>query len=160
MMAILAAFALQLAVAGSADARQGGHGGGGGIVGGGGGGGFGGSHGGAKMGNFGGGPRMGNFSRGPRFGNFSRAPRFGKSYGGPRITKFYGGGQRYYKHSGRHFRRFRHRRSYVPYLAAYPYYYYGSYYSDSCYWLKRKAIRTGSRYWWRRYQECRYDYDY
>jgi hypothetical protein len=30
------------------------------------------------------------------------------------------------------------------------------YYNDDCYWLKRKAIRTGSRYWWRRYHECRW----
>ena len=28
--------------------------------------------------------------------------------------------------------------------------------SNSCYWLKRRALNTGSRYWWHRYQECRY----
>jgi hypothetical protein len=32
--------------------------------------------------------------------------------------------------------------------------YYG--YGNSCYWLKRRAIRTGSHYWWRRYRACRY----
>jgi hypothetical protein len=26
----------------------------------------------------------------------------------------------------------------------------------SCAWLRAKAIQTGSRYWWRRYRECRY----
>jgi hypothetical protein len=29
-------------------------------------------------------------------------------------------------------------------------------YGDGCYWLKRRALNTGSRYWWHRYQECRY----
>ena len=24
-----------------------------------------------------------------------------------------------------------------------------------CYWLKRRALDTGSRYWWHRYNECR-----
>lgn len=26
----------------------------------------------------------------------------------------------------------------------------------SCWWLKKKAINTGSRYWWRRYHDCVY----
>jgi hypothetical protein len=40
--------------------------------------------------------------------------------------------------------------------------YYGGYYGygPDCYWLKRKARRTGSRYWWNRYYECLYDYGY
>ena len=28
---------------------------------------------------------------------------------------------------------------------------------DGCYWLKRKAINTGSRYWWHRYEACRWN---
>ncbi len=24
-----------------------------------------------------------------------------------------------------------------------------------CYWLKRRALNSGSRYWWHRYNECR-----
>lgn len=32
--------------------------------------------------------------------------------------------------------------------------YSGSYYSG-CGWLHRRAVNTGSRYWWRRYRECR-----
>lgn len=36
------------------------------------------------------------------------------------------------------------------------YFYSGSGYSGGCYWLKRRAIVTGSRYWWRRYNACRY----
>jgi hypothetical protein len=27
---------------------------------------------------------------------------------------------------------------------------------DGCFWLKRKALNTGSRYWWHRYNECRW----
>jgi hypothetical protein len=30
----------------------------------------------------------------------------------------------------------------------------GSYYGD-CAWLRRQAIRTGSSYWWRRFNRCR-----
>jgi hypothetical protein len=27
--------------------------------------------------------------------------------------------------------------------------------ASSCAWLRVKAVDTGSRYWWRRYRECR-----
>ncbi len=27
--------------------------------------------------------------------------------------------------------------------------------SRSCYWMKVRALNTGSEYWWERYQECR-----
>jgi len=33
---------------------------------------------------------------------------------------------------------------------------YGAYYGGGCYWLRVKAERTGSRYWWHRYNECRF----
>jgi len=33
-----------------------------------------------------------------------------------------------------------------------PFYSYSD--DDSCYWLKRRALQTGSRYWWRRYRDC------
>lgn len=26
---------------------------------------------------------------------------------------------------------------------------------EGCYWMKRRALNTGSRYWWRRYNACR-----
>lgn len=26
---------------------------------------------------------------------------------------------------------------------------------DPCAWLKRKALQTGSQYWWTRYRDCR-----
>jgi hypothetical protein len=78
--------------------------------------------------------------RGPRFGHrrfYNR--RFGRRYGG--------------------YRRYGYRRYGYPYLYLAPYYgYYGYGYYNRCYWLKRRAIRTGSRYWWRRYRACRYYY--
>lgn len=44
------------------------------------------------------------------------------------------------------------------YFAAAPYFYgydYGyGYYGGGCGWLYRRAIETGSPYWWRRYEEC------
>jgi len=27
--------------------------------------------------------------------------------------------------------------------------------ADPCAWLKRKALQTGSQYWWTRYRDCR-----
>lgn len=32
------------------------------------------------------------------------------------------------------------------------------YYANDCYWLKRKALHTGSRYWRSRYNACLYGY--
>jgi hypothetical protein len=29
------------------------------------------------------------------------------------------------------------------------------YYYGECGWLKRRAIQTGDRIWWRRYERCR-----
>ena len=88
--------------------------------------------------------------------------------GGKAFRGFSGGGSRrfkanrggfskgYFKGRKGHRRgpkiRFRSRSyGYVPY-------YYDSYYDDSCAWLRRRALRTGSRYWWRRYERCRHDY--
>lgn len=46
---------------------------------------------------------------------------------------------------------------YRPRIRPYVYYYSAPYYyTGSCHWLKLKALRTGSRYWWRRYDACRY----
>jgi hypothetical protein len=50
------------------------------------------------------------------------------------------------------FRHFHNRRFFVStafLFGGYPYYGYGD-----CYWLKRKAIITGSPYWWSRYEDC------
>ena len=33
---------------------------------------------------------------------------------------------------------------------------YGYGYGPSCHWLKKKAIDTGSAYWWKKYKQCKY----
>ncbi len=35
------------------------------------------------------------------------------------------------------------------------FYFYDGYYHGDCAWLRRKAVATGSSYWWRRYRLCR-----
>jgi len=54
------------------------------------------------------------------------------------------------RHRHRHHRRGRGLR----YYGYAPYYYGYSYYDDECGWLRRKALRTDSAYWWRRYDRC------
>lgn len=76
-------------------------------------------------------------------GNFSRHSFSGNRFiGGNHIGRRHFGGHRFHR---RHF-----------YFGP-SYYYRPSYYryDNGCYWLKRKALYTGSRYWWRRYWNCR-----
>lgn len=68
-------------------------------------------------------------------------------HGGPH--HFRGGGVRHFD-GGMHHRHFRHHRFWGPRV-----YFYGNYGGGGCWWLKEKALDTGSRYWWRRYQACR-----
>ena len=87
----------------------------------------------------------------------------GKHYGGGGSYrgggKHYGGGGRYYR-GGKHNGGKRYYKGGVGYW--YPYYgYYAPYYTypyyyddDECAWLYRRAVRTGSKYWWRRYYRC------
>jgi hypothetical protein len=82
----------------------------------------------------------------------------GKFYGGPKFyggTKFYGGpkvyGGKFYGNKFAHFHH-RHRFIGVGVPLAYGYGYYA--YSNSCYWLRRRAIDTGNPYWWDRYYAC------
>ena len=35
------------------------------------------------------------------------------------------------------------------------FYFYDGYYHGDCSWLRRKAVSTGSRYWWQRFRQCR-----
>jgi hypothetical protein len=74
------------------------------------------------------------------------------------------------RHYSHHFRRhygyrphFRgrhhgHRHVFFGLPFAYGGYYYGGYYSGGCSWLRRRALYTGSPYWWDRYYACRYGY--
>jgi hypothetical protein len=60
----------------------------------------------------------------------------------------------------RHFA-FRHHHRHARVFAFAPYYDdYGYTYGNGCYWLKRRALYTGSRYWWNRYYGCVNGYDY
>ena len=77
---------------------------------------------------------------GPRFSGASSAPRFV----GP--SRNYGS----YAYSHRHHARF-HRRVFVGVPFAYGAYYYDG---GGCYWLRRRAVATGSPYWWSRYDAC------
>src|SRR5262249_33205248 len=55
------------------------------------------------------------------------------------------------------FRHFRHHRRFA-FVGVYGYpYYYDDYY-EGCYWLRRRALYTGSAYWWHRYYACRHGY--
>ena len=133
----------------------GGGGGGGGraFSGGGGGRSFGGGGGGGMRAFNGGSSR--SFNRGSIGGgqSFNRGGS-GRNWGG-------GGGN----WSGGKVHRHRHhsRRFYGGGYGYYPYYgaaYYDGYYSGygDCSWLRRKAVRTGSSYWWSRYEQCISDY--
>jgi hypothetical protein len=50
------------------------------------------------------------------------------------------------------FRRFHHHRRFA-FVGGYAYAY-----GDGCYWLRRRALYTGSSYWWHRYWTCRHGY--
>jgi hypothetical protein len=134
MVAVAAAAIAALMLSGTldaADARKGGWSGGGKF--------HGGFHGGAK---FHGG---GKFFGGGKFHGF-RSGKFhvGKFHHGPKFGKF-------------HHRHKFHKRHFfvgVPFV-------YGVYtYANGCYWLRKQAIYTGSAYWWNRYYDCLYGYDY
>lgn len=75
-----------------------------------------------------------------------------RHFGGGGRHGIYGGGFRRHGVYGGH--SFRHRQYYRPRIYVAPVYGYNS----GCRWLKRKALYTGSHYWWRRYQHCRRDW--
>lgn len=109
---------------------------------------------------FGGGGGVKSFS-----GGGMRSYSGGRSYGGTRqYSRTFGspafGSSRVYahrSHSGRHHRHHFRGRTFV---YGYPYVdgYYA--YSDGCYWLRHRALATGSSYWWDRYYDCINGNDY
>lgn len=119
-------------------AKSGGHGGGGG--------------GGRSMGGGGGGG--GKSFSGGGMKSFSGG---GKSFSGGGKSFSYGGSSKVYGYKSHgHHRHHHHRHSRVflygaPYVDSYGY-------TDSCYWLRRRALATGSSYWWNRYYDCINDY--
>jgi hypothetical protein len=83
--------------------------------------------------------------RGGGFGGYR--PRGGMNFSGRPHGYGYGYGRGHFRNRGFYG------------FGGFPYYaYYGGYgygYSE-CGWLKRRAIVTGSPYWWQRYEACRY----
>lgn len=111
------------------------------------------------------GPRVGRSFSGPRVAGFNRGARFGNYNRGPRAGNFNRSGRKWTNNGGWKGGRRGNRRYYgygfgIPFAAAAGYYGYNSYYGsgDDCGWLRRRAIDTGSSYWWSRYDECRYGY--
>jgi hypothetical protein len=163
-----------VAMASAVSLAEAGHGFGGGGFGGHGfgGGGFGGhafSNGGFGGHSFGGSAR--GFAVGPRAGFAFSGPHVGRGFVGPRGTAFVGPrggvyanrhyGGRYYAHNdhhGDHDHHFHHgHRVFVGYGFYYGYYdgdYYDYGYGGGCGWLYRRAVVTGSPYWWNRYNAC------
>jgi hypothetical protein len=79
-----------------------------------------------------------------------------RSFGGGHVHRFHG--HRFHGHAfrhHRHHRHFRHRHLFVAAPLVYGYYSY-----DDCAWLRRRAVYTGSAYWWDRYNACLYGYGY
>ncbi len=113
-----------------------------------GGGGFGGGHIGGGMGHIGGG--MGHIGAHGPYGA-SRSRRSHRTiWAGP--GHFDHGGIAFHDHDHHH----GHNHFFV---AGFPYYYGGyyydsGYYGGSCSYLHSRAVRTGSPYWWRRYEDC------
>ena len=133
-----------MSIAASSEARQG-SGGGGGYSGGG-------HWSGGGMRSGGGGQSSGMPGRsygGGMSGKVYGGGMSGKAYGGGTSGKVYGYANR--PHFGKHFQHHHHRHHRVFALAPY----YADYgYSDGCYWLKSRAIYSGSSYWWNRYYDC------
>jgi hypothetical protein len=86
--------------------------------------------------------------------SYSSGRSYSRTFRGPSL------GSRTYAYNSygnhRHHRHFRGR----SFAYGYPYVdgYYA--YSDGCYWLRRRALSTGSSYWWNRYYDCTNGSDY
>jgi hypothetical protein len=90
----------------------------------------------------------------------------GGNFAGHFTARAYTGGPRFATHNYRNYGNYghvhhsrHHRRIFigVPYGYSDDYYYNGA----GCYWLRRRALATGSHYWWNRYEACLtgyYDY--
>ncbi len=123
-------------------------------------GGFGGRGGGfgGRVGGFGG--RVGGGVRSFSYGGGGGVRNFSRGGIGRGVPRFSGRGYGYH-HRGH--RRGGHIRVYPGYYGYAPYYYDDYYYDGdggyaACAWLRHKALRSGSRYWWRRYHRCVAEY--
>lgn len=124
----------------------------------------GGGGGGGMRGFSGGGKSFGGGSMRGYGGGGGKAFRsFGGGGGGMKYRNFGGDGgfrgMRRGRHAGHHHHHHHHHKHRRFRSYGYPYYYGPAYYSyyggyGDCGWLRRRAIRTGSSYWWRRYDQC------
>jgi hypothetical protein len=80
----------------------------------------------------------------------------GGRFHGFRAHKFHGGFNGGFKYGGFHRHKFHgfHRHRFHRHFHVGVPLVYGAYYGSSCYWLRRKALHTGSGYWWNRYYDC------
>lgn len=101
---------------------------------------------------FGGGGGPGMHFNGGGAGMHHGGPGFGAGFAGhPRGPNFAAGNWHGGNWHGHH--HFRRGFGFGIYTGV-PYYgYYGGY-GYGCGWLYRRAVYTGSRYWWRRYEDC------
>jgi hypothetical protein len=120
-----------------ADARHGGGGGGGG-----------------------GGGRSGGWSGGGGGSSYHGSGNMGGRSSGNFMARSPSGSSRpngyaYRSHNGNRVAHGRHHRNRF-FAGGYDYYAY----SDGCYWLRQRAISSGSSYWWNRYYACADGYGY
>ncbi len=103
----------------------------------------------------------GGLARGFSSRGFSSRSFSARSFAGPRLhagtafraPRFAAGSYYGHRHHHRHHHRFRR-----GVIVGLPLGFYGAYsaYGYSCDWLYRKAVITGSPYWWSRYEACLY----
>ena len=88
-------------------------------------------------------------------GGWKPGPNF--SGGGWKPKPNFSGGSINYK-GGNWYKGNKHARYHKYRFAGYPLAYYGysnyDYWDNSCYWLRRRALNSGSSYWWNRYYAC------
>ena len=96
-------------------------------------------------GGYGGGPGGGHGGPGGGHGGGGPGPGHGPGHG-----PGWGGGGGHHHHGHGHGLRFYG----SPFVGYGAYYDGGGGYSEGCGWLRRRALATGSRYWWARYEDC------
>ena len=85
---------------------------------------------------------------------YSGSRQFSRTFRSPSV-----GSRRVYADRGHHRRQGRHFRG-GRLVYGVPFAYGYNAYSDSCYWLRQRALETGSSYWWNRYYDCLEGYGY
>lgn len=93
---------------------------------------------------------MGQFAHASPMGHMAHVKHVGPMGGPRRVANFHDHDHGHGHHHG-------HNHFFI--AAGYPYFYNDYYYDTGyggCAYLYNRAVRTGSSYWWRRYEECVY----